>query len=359
MKDYLIKIIVALFLALNVHISYSQDTDDLDLSKLIQPADTALFIKDNKWFNWCHSIIKGEDGKYHLFYARFPKAKKFSSWLVYSEIVHAVGETPTGPFKYYENVLEPRKDKWDAINAHNVKIKKFGDTYYMYYISTNWNGIKQQLSDSILDDISFKGFGHKLWMPIRNNQRSGVAVSKSVYGPWKRLDKPIVEPSGPIKNVTVNPDVTCGHDGKYHLIIKGDDVKENKHARLIQAVGVSSSPKGPFTLFDRPAFSDVPTEDATIWFDKKRQRYYAIFHVLGQKEIGLITSENGINWKKAKHFIVCKKEIKLKDSSVIKVNRMERPSLYIEDGELKTLSFAVKNGNDSFIVFFNMKSENT
>lgn len=344
-----------IFLLGGVQNATSQDIDDLDFSQMIQPVDTSTFIKDSQWYNWCNSVVQGEDGKYHLFYARFPKSKGFSSWLVYSEIVHAVGEKVSGPYRYYENVLHPRKDKWDALNTHNVKIKRLGNYYYLYYISTNWHGISVPLSDSLLLEVSKKGFSHPLWMAIRNNQRSGVAISSSVYGPWKRLDHPIVEPHGPIKNVTVNPDVTEGHDGKYHIIVKGDDIKENRYARLIQAVGIAETPVGPFQLFNESAFDDIPTEDACIWFDKKRNRYYAIFHALGQNFIGLITSTDGRNWTKAKNFVVCKKELKLKNGSILKLDRMERPSVYIEKGELKMLSFAAMKGDESFIVFLPVK----
>lgn len=350
-------IIFVLFFSQTVYF-YSSEKDDLDISLLLQPVDSVTFLKDKNWYNWCNSVILGEDGKYHLFYARFPKEKGFSSWLVYSEIIHAVGDSYSGPFKIYEKVISPREGKWDAINAHNVKIKKFGGKYYLYYISTNWNNINTKLTDSILLDVSRKGFSHPLWMPIRNNQRSGVAVSNSVYGPWERFDNPIVLPQGPIKNVTVNPDVTEGHDGKFHIMVKGDDINENKYSRLIQASGVSKSPIGPFKLFKEPAFDDIPTEDATIWFDNKRMRYYAIFHALDDNFIGLITSKDGRTWRKANNYFVCKKELKLIDGTILKLDRMERPSVYIENGELKMISFSAMKGNDSFIVFINVKCEN-
>ncbi len=86
---------------------------------------------------------------------------------------------------------------------------------------------------------------------------------------------------------------------------------------------------------------------------KKRKRYYAIFHAHGGNFIGLITSEDGINWQKAKHYEVCK-EVPLKDGTVMKVDRMERPFVYVENGVPTLLSFGVKKGNDAFIVFFKL-----
>lgn len=105
----------------------------------------------------------------------------------------------------------------------------------------------------------------------------------------------------------------------------------------------------------KPAFSDIQTEDFCVWFDQKRGRFYTLFHAHGGNFIGMITSEDGINWEKAKNYQVCKKEIPLKDGTVMKVDRMERPYVYLEDGEIKMLSFGVKKGNDSFIVFFRCK----
>lgn len=46
------------------------EKDDLNLSLMIQPADSSLFVRDNQYYNWCNSIIKDSDGKYHLFYSR-------------------------------------------------------------------------------------------------------------------------------------------------------------------------------------------------------------------------------------------------------------------------------------------------
>lgn len=335
----------------------SGDTDNLNLSTLILPVDTTSFVKDKDWYNWCNSVIKGDDGKYHLFYARFPKSIGFNSWLVFSEIAHATGPTPTGPFVYKETIMQPRPGHWDAINAHNVKVEKFGKRFYLYYISTNNKNIDTELTDSTLRSVGKTGYRHPLWMPIRNNQRSGVAVSKSVNGPWKRFEQPIVEPHGPIKHVTVNPAVVEGPDKRFYLIIKGDDIKESRSIRLIQAVGTSHSPVGPFKLLEKPAFDTLPTEDASIWYDARRKRFYAIFHTLGKDFIGLITSKDGLEWQKARHFEVCKKELALPDGSVMRIDRMERPSVYVEDGEVRMLSFAVMKGGDAFIVFLKLKPE--
>lgn len=330
------------------HIS-AQNTDDLDLSKLIHPVDTNSFIKDPSYYNWCNSFIKGEDGMYHLFYSRWPKSIGFTGWLTHSEIAHAVSSRLEGPYTYKESVLKGRKGYWDAITAHNAQVRKFGDKYYLYYTSTNSG--KEEWSADFLKEVGRVGYGHKKWEILRSNQRAGVVSAHSLNGPWERRNTPMIQPAGPIKNVAVNPSVCQGGKDKFVLIIKGDDIKSEKR-KLIQAVGTGTSPYGPFRLENKPAFDDIPSEDACVWYDEARKRYYAMFHAHGGSFIGLITSVDGINWQKAKNYMVCKKQIPLTDGTVMKVDNMERPFVYIENGNPVMLSFAVKKGNDSFIVMF-------
>lgn len=325
------------------------DTDDLDFSGRIRPADPALFIRSKTHFNWCNSVVRGEDGTYHLFFVRFPKALSFQSWLCFSEIAHGTAPRPEGPYTGIRTILRPRPDNWDKLSLHNVQVRKFGPKYYLYYISTHNGGTG--LDDAGLRKSALDGYRGRHWMRLRNNQRTGVAAADSPYGPWTRMDKAMVEPHGAIKNVTVNPSVCLGGDGRYHLIIKGDNARAPRPG-MIQACGVSDSPTGPFTLRDKPAFAEIQTEDACIWYDPKRKRYYAIFHECPGNWIGMITSEDGFNWRRARHYRVCRKEIPLKDGTVMKIQRMERPFAYVENGLPVQLSFAVYDRGDAFIVFF-------
>lgn len=328
-------------------------TNDLDLSTMIQPVDSSSFIRNPAYYHWCHSIVKESENHYYLFYARWPKSLGFYAWLTHSEIALAESDHILGPYRNSRTILLPRKDKWDAVTMHNVQVRRFHDKYYLYYTSTNTGA--RPITDSELTSVGKQGYSHALWGTLRSNQRPGVAVAENPMGEWKRFDRPIVEPSGPIKNVAVNPTVCEGPDNKYHLIIKGDDVS-SKTWRLIQANGVSDSPEGPFVLEEKSAFSEIPSEDMFLWYDKKRLRYYAIFHSHGDNFIGLITSTDGKSWEKAQNYKVCRKEIPLKDGTVMQVDRMERPSVYIEDGLPKALSFAVKKGDESFIVILPLKS---
>lgn len=328
-----------------------ENTDNLRLYDNFEAVSSENIFKTEGYFNWGTSIIKGNDGKYHLFYSRWKKEYSFYGWLTHSEVAHATSKNPDGPWKYKETALKNRGGKhWDAITAHNPKIKYFEGKYYLYYIATNMGD--QPITEKELVETSKVGYSHPNWKILRPNQRTGVAVSNSINGPWKRLEKPLIEPSGPITTLTVNPAIDKGSDGKYYLVIKGDKPNEKRFIRN-QAVAVSNSPQGPFKITEKPVIDYIDTEDMSLWFDETRKRFYGVFHAHGF--IGMVTSKDGINWKKSNEYILMQKNIKMEDGSIFIPDRLERPFIYHENGKPKVLSLAVKKGNESYSVFIPIK----
>ena len=324
-----------------------ESSDDLRMYDDFQDLSSDNIFKTEGYYNWGASIIKGNDGKYHLFYARWEKKYSFYGWLTHSEVAHATSKKPTGPWKYKETALKSRGgNHWDAITAHNPKIKYFDGKYYLYYIATNMGD--KMISEEELVETSKVGYSHPNWKILRPNQRTGVAVSNSINGPWKRLDQPLIEPSGPIKTLTVNPAIDKDKNGKYHLIVKGDKPNDTGFVRN-QAIAISDHPTGPFKIQEKPVIDYMDTEDMSIWYDKKRERFYGVFHA--HTFIGLVTSKDGINWKKANEYVLKSKSLQLQDGSEIKPDRMERPFIYTENGEPKVLSLAVKKGDESYTIF--------
>ncbi|MCK0190916.1 alpha-L-fucosidase [Arenibacter sp. F20364] len=321
--------------------------DDLYLYDDFKAVSEENIFKTEGYYNWGSSIIKERDGKYHLFYSRWKKQYGFYGWLTHSEIAHATSKSPAGPWKFKETVLKGRGNGyWDAITAHNPKIKYFEGKYYLYYIATNLGG--KDYTDNDLVQTAKTGYSHPNWKLLRPNQRTGVAVSNSLNGPWSRMDKPLVEPSGPIATLTVNPAIDRGKDGRYYLIIKGDKPNEKNFVRN-QAVAVAEHPDGPFTIQGNPVIDYMDTEDMSIWYDENRDRFYGVFHA--HNYIGLVTSNDGTDWEKANEFVVKNKEILLEEGTTLVPDRMERPFIYKENGQPTVLSVAVKKGDESYTVF--------
>jgi alpha-L-fucosidase len=310
-------------------------------------------FKTEGYYNWCSSIIKGNDGKYHLFYSRWKKEYSFYGWLTHSEVAHAVSSSSSGPWEYKETVLQGRRNgKWDAITVHNPKIKYFDGQYYIYYVSTNLG--KKDYDEQELVETARTGYSHPNWKILRPNQRTGVAVSNSINGPWKRMDQPLIEPSGPITTLTVNPAIDKGNDGKYYLIVKGDKPNETRFIRN-QAIAISDSPIGPFKMQSKPVIDYLDTEDVSMWYDNKRNCFYGIFHA--HTFIGMVYSRDGINWDKATEYSIMNKVIPLKNGENIKPDRLERPFVLCENNEPKVLSLAVKKEDESYIVFIPVGSK--
>jgi len=325
----------------------------LNLNAQVQAISEEGVFRDMEYFNWGSSIIKGEDDKYHLFYSRWPRSSQFSGWLTRSEVAHAIADHPAGPYTYQETVLEGRglgKGYWDEITAHNPKIKYLNGKYYLYYISTHSQ--PKNFSEQELQETVAVGYGHHDWKLLRENQRTGVAVAEALNGPWKRLDEAIIEPTGPISTLTVNPAITQGPDGLYYLIVKGDKPNEERFIRN-QAIAIASSPIGPFEIQDKAVIDDLDTEDVSMWYSETDKKFYAVFHA--HHFIGLMSSNNGTDWEKAKSYKITDKKLLKQDGTYIHPDRMERPFVYVENDIPKVLCLAVKKGNDSFTVFISLE----
>jgi len=50
--------------------------DNLNINQLIGKVDSAGIFRQHDYYLWCSSVIAGEDGKYHMFYARCPYGKR-------------------------------------------------------------------------------------------------------------------------------------------------------------------------------------------------------------------------------------------------------------------------------------------
>ena len=332
----------------------SQDiNDELNINTKIQPLTEDGIFRDPNYYNWGGSIIKDNDGLYHLFYSRWRRSYTFNGWLTASEIAHATSTNSSGPWKYKETVLKGRGNGyWDAITAHNPKIKYFEGKFFLYYIATNMGNKAYTDEDIIISNE--KKLSNDTWKTLRTNQRTGVAISSSINGPWEREESPLIEPSGPIANITVNPAITKGKNGIYYLIIKGDKPNEKRFIRN-QAIAISKSPTGPFSMQDNPVIANLDTEDVSMFYDEQNAQFYAIFHA--HTFIGLMRSTDGLHWMKAQNYKVTDKKVLLNDGSILSPDRMERPFIYIENGKPNTLCLAIKQGDDSYTIFIPLQNK--
>lgn len=339
-----VRLATCLFLFLLSFSSAVAQKDDLDLASAMQPIPETASFHDPGYFVWCGTMVRGEDGTYHLYYSRWKISTSFESWVTASEVAHAVGSSPTGPFVFHDVALPPRdRHMWDGMVTHNPTVLKFGRKYYLYYTGNTGDGV-------IMPTLNWTH---------RNHNRIGVAVADNPNGPWRRMDHPLVDVSAdknaPDSLSISNPSVTKGRDGMFYLLYKavGQQKPLPFGGPVVHLMAKSNSPMGPFQKDLTPMFTiagnNFPFEDPFFWFDAKRDKYFVIMKDnkgavsgTGRSSLVLYESVEAKDWKASRHLLVSDLVLHWKDRPAQAIARMERAQLYFNaKGEPVTLLVAI------------------
>ena len=311
---------------------------ELDLGAMIQPVPPGAKFADPDYYIWGGSMVRGDDGKCHLLYSRWPRKLGHNAWVTHSEIAHAVADSPMSEFRHRDVALPARGAQyWDGLCTHNPNVHRFGDKYYLYYMGNTGDGKST----------------HGLNWTHRNNQRIGVAVADSPAGPWLRMDKPLIDvgaPDAPDALMTSNPSVARGPDGTCLMVYKavGKKTPLPFGGPVVHMVATSTSPTGPFVKHPVPVFTKegvhFAAEDPYIWHDGEGFRAIVkdnAGHFTGRgKSTALFESADGLDWKLSKHPLVATTEIEWEGGAKQQLNSLERPQLFFENGRPAVLLFA-------------------
>ncbi|MDF7822751.1 glycoside hydrolase family protein [Pontiellaceae bacterium B12227] len=312
--------------------------------------------RDDNYWVWGSSIIKGDDGKYHMYVSRWPKGIKFHpGWMVASEIVHATADQPEGPYEFSDVALGPRSPQfWDGCSQFNPKVFKHEDTYILFYTgSTHPFADAREHLDEVVLGSNYSIIG-------RSNKRIGIATSKSPNGPWTRMDQPIldVKPDTFYSFLTSNPTPVVHDDGSVLLIFKARQYNQEFPYHGGMLLGVAKAPHytGPYTVvMDEPIFSDERfgvVEDPFLWQDETG------YHMLAKDQHGkvggvfqggiLAHSQDGLAWTLDENPTAYTKMVKWVDGTERQMGQLERVQGLVQDGKLTHLTFAVMDGRGGF-----------
>jgi len=202
-------------------------------------------------------VVRGEN-KYHLYVNGFPDNLEYSDyWLTNNRIMHAIADTPEGPFTFQNFAWDLDSSRWDRMRTNPVLTKK-GDKYLLYYVGTTYDGDRPTDDDPPTDEQ---------WDQAYENQRIGVATSESAGGPWTRLDDPVIGPF-PDSEVAVNPVPLVKDDGT--IIVLHKQRMPNFETHAVEA----QSYDGPYERITQdPVIEEV--EDATFWWADDRYKVIA------------------------------------------------------------------------------------
>jgi hypothetical protein len=343
-------------------------TDSLDLGAMVQPVPLDSKFAQPGYFVWCGAPVRGTDGKYHLFYSRWPVKKGFHpGWAIHSEIAYAVSDQPFGPYQFVNVALPARgtnaatgRKYWDADMTHNPNIVLRNGQYLLFYIGNQGDG---------------------KYETHRNNDRIGVAIADKPEGPWRRLDAPVIDvrpdPAAMDSLCVANPAAAVKPDGSILVIFKAVQAIPGKimGGNVRYGAAVAEKPEGPYVKKPGRVFEAegaeakkhwMLAEDPYIWFSQKYgSRYYAVARDVVGKFTGasgglaLFESLDGLNWKAAARPKVLSNRFQWADGTLSHQN-VERPALLF-DGEEPVALFGAtdgyqRNGRISFNVHIPLKS---
>lgn len=318
-------------------------------------------LNDPDRFVWGGSVIKGKDGKFHMFYGTWPCGDSIpvfsDAWVLHSEIAYAVSDKPDRDFKFQKIVLKGRihegeAEAWDARMVSNPHIKRFNNKYYLYYIGSMDPGTQPEGSSG--EKVNLRN-------RVQQNQKIGVIefdrMDDLLSGNFKRSKEPLLSPRTRVKPnhivnqspegvkalpdniIVVNPSVVKRpSDGKFLLYFKGN--LYDPYWKGIHGVALGDSPTGPFKALNEPVFhvtmedgKIASAEDPYVWFHQAHQKFYVVVKDFTGKitkedpGLALMHSIDGIKWIIPEHSVFMKKEVRLENGQVIKMTHLERPQL--------------------------------
>lgn len=333
--------------------------ENLDFSKLIQPIASDNIFSDSLYNIWCGSVVKGENGKFYMFYSRWLRADGHFAWVPNSEIALAKADKPEGPYTHVKVVLERRGAQfWDGICTHNPAVIAHKGKYYLYYMGTTGKS-KVNMPASMQDDH---------WWEYRNNQRIGVAVSSNLEGEWKRFDKPVLDVSADSTAfdalMVSNPAITVDQKGKVVLVYKQVAKKTGtiRGGKVRFGVAFSKSMLGPFKKHLDPIFQSKQKYSENIWmmaedpflWNSNGKIYAIVTDVIGaftdkQAALALLSTNDGINWQPTINPKVVPHRLDFFDGSKAD-DKLERPWIYFDGGKPKVLFGAMGINKRSYSV---------
>ena len=283
-----------------------------------------IAVQEKDYHIWGSSPIIDEQGHVHLFVSRWPTKYGFEpGWRSHSEIAHYIGKNPEGPFEFSDIALQGTgKNTWDKYGMHNPSIHYDGEKYILLYIANN--DYKQP--------------------PHPANQKIGMVVSKSLLGPWEKVNGhgnilyPPINPgywNHKASNGVNNPTL-IKYKGAYFLYFKSSNAK--------MGLAIAENITGPYVQLPFPVTSN----------EKRIEDGYAFLfnnkvYLLTTDNDGVLKKGGGLLWRSddAMTFNSFEEGYKLlneyiSDSSLLSPNwfygssermKFERPQLLMRDGK--------------------------
>ena len=261
----------------------------------VGPRDPKNGLEDEtmkQWNYWDGQIIKAPDGKYHMFASRWNQAAGHGGWFG-SQAVHAVSDNLLGP--YVDKGLCWPNDAGGR--GHNVTALALPDGSYAIVIS--------------------------------ETRPCEVYVSKSLDGPWEHLGTITVD--GDPRWRASNVSIMVRPDNKFEFTERDGRIFISDKGILgpYQRQGNSVYPRGIPNL-----------EDPCIWYSGGL--YHITVNSWSTRKAYHLTSADGIHdWiNRGVAYDPREAIVRYPNGTVNHWNKVERPSVYIENGHVVAMTLA-------------------
>ncbi len=325
--------------------------DNLNIRSFAERVGEAVtgggFAMEGYWV-WCGSVGWGEDGRWHMFAARWPKAYPFfQGYAAASEIVRATADSPAGPFRFEEVVLGPRdKSYWDGRMAHNPYLLKPRQGWALFYCGVTYD---EDATPEEMWALNRRPGRNGAMPPWMDRMRGGVAIADSLTGPWRRPDEPLnlsLDPAQ-IESRAVNVSALETPEGRCMLVYRFS-------GRGLVCV-TADQPAGPYLAGDMHLIYDYSRlpyiEDPCIF------RLEGCYQMLAKDARGHWTGEpfalvhflsrDGRTWVPAPRPKACSRRVRWDDGKVREQGNLERPYVLFRSGQPAYLYAATSNGTHS------------
>ena len=272
---------------------------------------------------WDGGIVKDDEtGKYYMFASRWNQAgghwgqNGISGWQG-SQAVYAVSDNLYGP---YED-KGPIWPDWCDGAGHNVfpfalsEADPLYDDGYRYAISISDTGMHGETANGT------------------------IHIAKSVAGPWELISNNNggkLKASGGTGFSLSNISIMVRPDGKYEATNRNGDIA------IADSLAGTWDVKLNGLWWQVPGMSTENIEDPVIWYSDGL--YHIVVNKWDARMAYYLTSKDGItNWKRhpGTAYTPDADYLRYTDGTVNNWTKIERPNIYVEDGKIKAMTFAV------------------
>jgi MYXO-CTERM domain-containing protein len=263
----------------------------------VLPRDTCNGLEDStnkQWQYWDGKILKGADGKYHMYAGEWPQNKGFADW-PQSVIVEAVSNgTVVGS--------------------------------YLPSTTTPFTGKEQNVTGAVLSDGSYL-----LLDSLGNGGTGNIYTSTSLADPWTAKGQFQISGGSTSTQTTENLTIWANADGSFEIM-----------SRSFQEMVSTSSILGPYTIKATvPSLQSQGYEDPVIWCSGGQ--YHLVANGYNARKANHYTSVDGINnWKNmGLAYDPTSDFVRYTDGTVNHWYKMERAGVVMENGHVTAFTFAV------------------